>query len=440
MTVRARLSALQGRGLRQVAGRAGWNFADQAVSSATNMVLSLLAARALSVDGFGAFSVAFTIYTFLISGGRSLISRPLAVRFAAASQAEFRTAASATTGATVVLGIVSGVVVAAVGLSMSGDLGTSLLCMGVLLPGLLLQDAWRVVFTTEGRPSAAFVNDLVWGLVQIGLVVAVLAADRESAVTVLLAWGGAALVAAVLGCIQFRGLPRVLASAGWMRDQRDLLKYYFASFITIMGANQLTLLLIAALGTAADVGALRAAQVVLGPLNLVGYALSAFAIPEISRRKLSGRRAVQAAGALSAVLVAANLVWGGIMLALPDRVGVALLGDSWEAAQSVLPATLVGLVAIAAGFGASSLLVALGYAKETFRINCLLAPGFLVFGLGGLELWGAPGAALGLSLAQVVVAPAIWWRVVVLMRGGSGDGRPPAGGPGAAQAPALDRA
>jgi O-antigen/teichoic acid export membrane protein len=194
------------------------------------------------------------------------------------------------------------------------------------------------------------------------------------------------------------------------------MKYYFASFITITGANQLTLLLIAGLGTPADVGALRAAQVVLGPLNLLGYALSAFAIPEIARRQLGGRRAIQVALALSATLLTATLVCGALLLALPDSIGRALLGDTWVSAQAVLPATLVGLVAIGIGFGASLLMMALGFAKETFRINWMLAPGFLLFGVGGLQLAGAPGAALGLSLAQVVVVPFTWWRVVVLMR------------------------
>jgi alkylation response protein AidB-like acyl-CoA dehydrogenase len=122
---------------------------------------------------------------------------------------------------------------------------------------------------------------------------------------------------------------------------------------------------------------------------------------------------------LSGVLVLASLVWGIAAVALPDRVGVFLLGDTWTSAEEVLPATLVGVVAIAVAFGANTLLVALGYAKETFRINAMLAPGFLLFGLTGLELGGAAGAALGLSLAQVVVAPALWWRAVVLMRRGT---------------------
>jgi O-antigen/teichoic acid export membrane protein len=433
VTVLDRLPTVRGRGLRALAGRAGWNLADQVVSSATNLVLSVLAARALTIEGFGAFSVAFTVYSFLIAGGRSMISRPLTVRYAAAGREGYRSAAQAALGATLVLGVVSGTTVAAVGLGMSGDLGTALVCMGVVLPGLLLQDMWRMVFITEGRPQAAFVNDLVWGVVQVGLVLGFIAADRQSAVTLLAAWGGAALVVAVLGGFQFRGRPRLRSSGPWLYAQRDLLVYYFASFVTVMGANQVAWLLIAGLGDVSDVGALRAAQVVLGPLNLLGFALAAFAVPEMARRQLSGRRAIQASAALSAVLVVADLAWGAVLIWLPDSAGQVLLGDSWTTAQEVLPASLLGLVAIGVGFGANNLMVARGFAKETFWINCLLAPGFIVFGVLGLEWGGAPGAALGLSLAQVVVAPVMWWRVLRLMRerpqrASAGADAPAAGG------------
>lgn len=418
MPVLARFPAIRRRELRTLAGRAGWGLADQVVTSATNLLLSVLAARALSVDGFGAFAVAFTIYSFLVTGGRALISRPLAVRYAGAGPEGYRAAAQAATGASLLLGIVAGLIVAGVGLGLGGALGTPLVCIGALLPGLMLQDMWRQVFITEGRPRAAFINDLVWGIGQIAFAYAFISAGLESAATLLIAWGGSALAVAVLGAVQFRGRPLLRASLPWVAQQRDLLKYYLASFIAIMGAHQITLLLIAGLGTPADVGALRAAQVVLGPLNLLGYALQAFAVPEIARRRPGGRRALQAAAALSTLLVLANLVWGVALLVMPDRVGSALLGDTWTNAQEVLPASLLGLVAIGVGFGANALLTALGYAKETFRINAMLAPGFLVLGLTGLQLGGAPGAALGLALAQVVVAPAMWWRAVVLMRRG----------------------
>ena len=416
MMIRGRLADLRGRGLRGLAGRAGWNLADQVVTSATNLLLSVLAARALTAEGFGAFAVAFTIYTFLVAAGRAVISGPLTVRYAAAEPRTFRAAAQAATGGTVILGVLSGLVIAPTGLALGGVLGTSLLWMGVLMPGLLMQDMWRSVFITQGRPRAAFVNDLVWGTVQLGAAAAFILTDRQSASTLLISWGGAALVVAVLGGVQFRGRPMLRASLPWLRSQTDLMKYYFASFVTITGANQVTLLLIAGLGSPADVGALRAAQVVFGPLSLMGYALGAFAVPEIARRQLAGRGAVRAALLLSGAMSSVYVVLGGAALLLPDAVGTALLGDTWATAQGVLPAALLGLVAIAVGFGPSTVMMALGFAKETFRINWVLAPGFLVLGVGGLMVDGARGAALGLSLAQVVIVPFVWWRVVVLMR------------------------
>ena len=283
MTVLDRLPLGRVHRLRGLAGRAGWNLADQMVSSATNLLLSVLAARALSADGFGAFAVAFTIYSFLIAGGRAMIGRPLSVRYAGVAPDQYRAAARSATGATVLLGIASGLVVAGAGLLfLGGPLGTSLLCMGLLLPGLLVQDMWRLVFITEGRPRAAFVNDSVWGVAQVGFVWAFIATGRQNAATLLIAWGGAALLVAVLGGFQFRGAPRVRSGIRWVLQQRDLLKYYLASFIAVMGASQITMLLIAGLGSPADVGAIRAAQVVLGPLNLLTYALQAFAVPEIA--------------------------------------------------------------------------------------------------------------------------------------------------------------
>ncbi len=404
------------RGARQLATRAGWNVADQIVSSGTNLVLSLLVARALSADGFGAFAVAFTVYSLLVGAGRSLISQPLIVRYTSQGDEAFRVASRSAAGAAALLGVGSGALTVAGGLVVGGDVGVSLIAIGVCLPGLLLQDMWRSIFVAEGRPAAALVNDVVWGVVQFAAVGLLLSQDLRSAPAMLIGWGAAATVAALLGGYQFRAHPQLRASIGWMYRQRDLLGYYAASFLSVMGANQITMLLIAGIGDPADVGALRAAQVVLGPLNLIGYSLSAFALPEISRRQLGGRAALKVAVAISGVMVLADLVWGLILVFLPDGAGEFLLGDSWSNAQSVLPASLIGIVAIGVGFGASTLMVARGFAKEAFWVSALLAPGFLVFGVLGLQLGGAPGAALGLSLAQVVVAPIVWWRVLVLMR------------------------
>jgi O-antigen/teichoic acid export membrane protein len=415
-TAIGRLRANTAKPVRLLAGRAGWNVADQLVSSGTNVALSLLVARSLTTDGFGAFSVAFTVYSFLIAANRALIFQPLVVRYTSAAPDDYRAAAGAAAGATTVLGLLAGSATALLGLALGAILGSSLLCIGILLPGLLLQDMWRLIFMAEGRPAAAFANDSVWGVVQFAAVGAIVARHHQSAPALILGWGGAALAAALFGIHQFQARPQLGGSFRWFWRQRDLLGYYGAGFLTVMGANQITLLLIAALGAPADVGALRAAAVVLGPLNIAGYSMSAFALPEVSRRQLKGAQAIKVGIAISGVMLLADAAWGAALLGMPDGVGVKLLGDSWANAQSVLPASLFGLTAIGATLGATIVMTARGFARDTFWTTAVLAPGLLLFGLTGLQLSGAPGAAAGLALAQWLVTPLVWWRVLALLR------------------------
>jgi O-antigen/teichoic acid export membrane protein len=403
-------------------GRAGWTTGDQVLVSLTNMALNVLVARALSQEGFGAFAVAFAVYSLVVGGSRALVNQPLVVRFTGEGDDRFFEAARAASGAGVLLGAAAGLVTAVVGLFTTDGSGPSLIVIGILLPGLLLQDLWRLAFIAEGRPQRAVVVDAVWAVGQLGAVVAVSLTDHASSSTLLLAWGLTALVSGLVGGRLFGGGPRLRAALPWLWGQRDLLRYYLASFLSVLGANQLAILLIAAVGSKVIVGSLRAAQVVLGPLNLIGYALAAFATPEIARRNLRGKKALLVGVGLSAVLVVSQLAYGLLVLAIPDSWGELAFGATWDGARSVLGASLVGLVAIGAGFGASTLLVALGFAKQTFWTNLVLGPALIAFGLLGLQLGGAYGAALGLSLAQCVVTPIQWFMVVRLMRRhGSGD-------------------
>lgn len=412
--------------VRSLAGRAGWNMADQVVSSGTNLLLTFLVARALTADGFGAFAMAFTVYAFLISAARSLISQPLVVRYVSGEAVRFRAAARSATGATTLLGLASGLVTAATGFLLGGALGAALVSIGIFLPGLLLQDMWRMVFVAEGRPAAALLNDVVWAVVQLAAVATFIAVDLQSASAMLVGWGGAAGVAAVVGCLQFKAGPHLGSSLRWLARQRDLLGYYAASFFSVMGASQLTMLLIGTLGEPADVGALRAAAVVLGPLNLLGYSLSAFAVPEVSRRQLTGSTAVKVGVAISAVMVFADVVFGGVLLALPEWLGQELLGDSWASAQAVLLPSLLAVVAVGVGFGSTIIMQARGFAKDAFWTSAVLAPAFPLFGLLGLHLGQAWGAAVGLALAQWIVVPVSWWRVLVRLRqeAAAGGARP----------------
>jgi hypothetical protein len=86
----------------------------------------------------------------------------------------------------------------------------------VTLPRLLLQDSWRFAFFSAGRGGQAFANDLVWGLTLAPLLAAMVASKLPAVSWFILAWGGSATLAAVVGGIQTRLVPRLSqVRGGW---------------------------------------------------------------------------------------------------------------------------------------------------------------------------------------------------------------------------------
>jgi O-antigen/teichoic acid export membrane protein len=398
--------------LLALARKAGWNVADQALSSLSNLALSLLVARAVDEEAFGAFTVSFTVYSVAVLVSRSLASQPMMIRFAGVGKTSFRDAAGRSTGTAAVVGLASGIVVLVAGLALGGGVGTALTAMALLLPGLLVQDAWRMAYFSQRRPEMATVIDAVWMVLQIAAVAVFLAIGADSAVPYVIAWGLAAGAAALVGVGRDRVAPRVSGAWSWLKDHWGLTRYLVTEALLLQGAYQGALLLVGALGTLTDIGSLRGAQVVLGPVSLLAASAMAFAVPEISRRPgLSPRVRVLAAGALGAALSVGGLLWGIVMLLLPDAWGVELLGDSWDGVRTVLLASVIGQVGNLISVGPACVAYGLGRSDAVFRIHAAVSVMLVVFGVGGLWLGGAVGAAYGFALAYWAVVP-FWFRTV----------------------------
>ena len=184
-----------------LAGRAGWNVADQVLSSLSNFALSVLVARALTTSGYGAFALSFSLYAYALTLSR-LLSQPLMIRYSGAGSAGLTAGAGQAAGAALVLGALAGVAMLVVGLLLRGTAGWSIATVGVLLPGLLVQDCYRVLFFASGRPAAAAASDAVWGVVQLAGVVGVIALGRGGPEAYLLAWGLAGWLSAVWAAVR----------------------------------------------------------------------------------------------------------------------------------------------------------------------------------------------------------------------------------------------
>ncbi len=391
--------------------RGAWTILDQCLSSLTNFALAVLVARQLDADGFGAFGLAFLAYTLVLGLARATSGEPLIVRFSATlgwGGSADRPIAEAT-GYALVLGIVVGGPFAVVGGIVAGNAGAALLALGLSLPGLLVQDTWREVFLAQGRPARAVANDAIWAAAQGGSVALVIASGHRTVFWFTAAWGAAASVAAVAGIVQSGIRPAPARAATWLRSTWDLGRHYSGEFVARAGARQLAITAVGITGGLSALGAIRAAQVLFGPLQVLLLGANLVATPEAVRiwhRDPDALRpyAVRLSASLALVAFACGL---GAMV-IPDSIGVELLGASWREAQPVLVPQAALMAGIGATSGALVGLRATAESQRSFRARISIVPLTVVGGVVGAAVAGSTGALTGLALANAIGAGLFW--------------------------------
>ncbi|GDY32500.1 hypothetical protein GTS_41330 [Gandjariella thermophila] len=390
-----------------MAGRLSWGLADQAVSSMTNFAVGISVARSLGVTAFGVFSLAWVTYGVVLNVSRGLATDPLMVRFSGVPAAAWRGAVARSSGTALGVGVVTGAVSVLAGLAIGGSVGPAFVGLGVVLPALLLQDAWRFGFFAAGAGRKAFLNDTVWGAALIPAMV--LAARDGSVVAFVLAWGGSGAVAAGYGCVQAGIPPRVSRALGWLREQRDLGSRYLVENVSNSGASQLRAYGLGAIAGLAAVGTVRGAELLLGPFLAVLMGLSLVTVAEAARvLRRAPHRLRFFCLLLGAGQAAAALLWGGALLLLPDRAGEFVLGGVWPTASAlIVPATL-GVMGASLASGAAAGLRALGAARRSLRSQLLASTCYVTGGLAGAAVAGAVGSAWGVATATIT-GSAVWW-------------------------------
>jgi len=271
----------------QLTKRLGWGIADQGLSSITNFAIGIVIVRLLGVRTFGAFSLAFTTYTVALNLSRGLATDPLVIRHSGTEPAAWRRATTEAVGAALVAGMVAGVVCVSAGTlfrrALEPSLGEALVALGVTLPGLLVQDAWRFAFFAAGRAGQAFLNDLVWTLCQLVAFALIISGGITGVAPLVLAWGGAACVAGVVGVLQARVWPRPALVRRWVGRHRELGWRYVLENLSISGEYQLRAYGIGVIADLQAVGSLRAAELLLGPLRVILFGVELVALPDAVR-------------------------------------------------------------------------------------------------------------------------------------------------------------
>jgi O-antigen/teichoic acid export membrane protein len=392
-------------------GRVAWGLLDQVVSSAANFVVTVLAARALSPHQFGAFVVAMAVCLVTITLVRGLASDSLATAHSADEPAELRLAVRSALSAAIAAALLVAAIAAGVSLVAGAGLRSVLLVVAVIVPGLVAQDYLRYALIVLGRPQRTTVNDLVWGVLQVPLLLYA-TARHGGAAALLFAWGLAGGLCCLLGMAQAAVLPGGPRTVGrWLRRHRRLWPYFVLDNAVYQASN-FGLVLVMSLATSlAQVGALRAAMTVYAPLTVIGRGLVGVAVPEIVRRRTQPRAVRRGALLISWATVPCAAVWTAGTLLLPEQAGRALFGATWPLARPLVLLTGIGVAGGLFSVGVVVGLRALAAAKEGLNARLVITALVLSGATAGAVLDGAHGVVVALALLAPVQV-AVWWLLL----------------------------
>ena len=390
-------------------GRLISSLLDQAISSVSNFLLLLLVIRNESLAGVGAFGVVYLLFFTLLAAARSLTTEPLTIRWAGASASNRDRAACSAMGATLLLSACGAVLLAIASPLLDGSYRSTVLALALVLPALLLQDAWRLTFFAESRPERACLNDAVMLLAQIGLFFALTATGSANAVTLLTAWGVAAGCGFLAGLAQSDVRPAWRQSVGWLRETRDIGPALAADQLVTRGGEQLVLLLVAVTAGGAAAGVVTAGRTLFAPLTTLQSGVQAFSLPLLSRWSITGlRHRVEPFTWWSCGAMAIAFAGFGFVLAVaPDAVGDALFGGNWNAAQSVVPAMTFFSVANAVSYALWLSLRAIGAARVTFIVRLAALPVTVGAAAIGASTSNANGGIIGMGVGACFLAGAM---------------------------------
>jgi O-antigen/teichoic acid export membrane protein len=417
--------------LPHLAGRRlSWGVADQAVSSLTNFAVSIYVVRSLGATQFGAFSLAYVTYSFVLNASRGLATDPLMVRFSGKDLPTWRRAVASCSGTAAVVGLAAGACVLAAAALLDGTTKFAFLALGLTLPGLMLQDSWRYSFFAIGRGSQAFLNDVVWGSALLPALVLLRVTGHANVFWCVFAWGAAAAVAAAVGPLQARVVPRLSGAREWLSRHRDLGPRYLAENTSYSGAYQLRTYGVGLIVGLAAVGYVQAANTLMGPFMVIVGGISLVTVPEAVRVLRRSPRHLQLFCLLvGGGLAVTGLAWGAVLLvALPRGLGNWLLGPIWRPTYPlVLPLTL-SMIGTCVSVGAAAGLHALGAARRSLRAMGIASAVYLFCCLVGAVAEGAVGTLRGAAVATWIGTLLWWWQLHAALQEPMETARVPGGG------------
>jgi O-antigen/teichoic acid export membrane protein len=265
----------------------------------------------------------------------------------------------------VALSVVVGL--AGVGLLVAGvDVGAPLIAFAVVLPALLGQDVWRALSFGVHRPERALANDALFAAVQVVLMAVLVVVDRTSAPWFILAWGAGAAAGCAYGLVQFHAAPVARPSLALLRRLWPTSRWLLWDFLTMFGAREMYLVVVAALVTSAEFGGLRAAESLLGPSAVILLSGGNVGLPGATRAFRQGGSTSLAhySRRLTVGVGAVQCAYCALVAAAGSWLMVAVYGSEFEPFGYLVAILAVRYAVGVAGFGPSIAVKVAGLVRQ----------------------------------------------------------------------------
>jgi hypothetical protein len=285
------------------------------------------------------------------------------------------------------------------------QVGLAAIAIAIAAPLVCAQDVLRHFAVAVGRPQVAAVWDGMWCVGTVGLLTAAWLNHRITAAALLFSWAALALIATVGLAAGSRISLSLRGPIAWLRiDGWNRFRYGIDLGLEPFGLL-LVLALVSVLLNADAAAAIRGASALLAPVAVIAAAIQSSVISESVRRATHPaavwRQLVRTVSVVTIVICCGAAVF----LMIPPSLGFYILGQSFEQARQVLPATLAEYIAASALFCLTVFLRSFNEsaAALTLKLILLLTQTCLVAAMGIL-VHSAVGAACGLAFANALVA------------------------------------
>ena len=399
--------------------RSGTSIIDQGLTSLAGLLISLLLARWLGGESYGAFAVIYATVLFLSGFHSVLILEPMSV-FGPASHAVqitdymFAQIKVHAMAAAVLSGAMLLADLAMMQFGIHRELASAVLGAALAMPFLFLAWLVRRMCYMIHRPAIAVRGSAAYLLmIAIGLW-AMQAGGWLNPCSAFLLMGVAGLVS-VLWMLRPLGLLRVANRGGswsavWRQNWRYG-KWLVASTALFSVASQAQTYVAAAMVGLSAAGILRATMIPSLVMTQIITATALLVLPSMAADYGNGRISqLRKKAALCTIsLTAIAAVYAGILAAFSQPLERLLFGGKFAAYAALI--SILALVPVCNGFALGFALAVRACQKPHYDLiaNAVSAPVGLVTALVFIHFWGLTGAAVSLVSASACYGLVFCW-------------------------------